>query len=264
MGPNRLLRYCFFLLMAAAIPVAVGGSGIADAVLERFSEMAPGGSLTGWTPMTFDKIEAHTRYTLVDDGGRTVLRADSQASASGLVRKLDEDPGAFPLLSWEWKVNRVIAKGDVTQKSGDDYPARIYVTFAENPEDLSFFQRTRLAAVRMVYGKTPPSAALAYVWGNRAPLGTIHPNPYTDRVQMIVVESGPVHLNRWRMHRRNIVEDFRRAFGKDPPRLSGVAVMTDTDNTGESATAWYGDIVLSKKTKNESGRSDGSGSISDF
>ncbi|BBO73679.1 hypothetical protein DSCW_10960 [Desulfosarcina widdelii] len=247
MGPKQLLRYGFFLLMAAAVPVAVCGSDKPDMILERFSKMDPGGAVTGWTPMTFDKIEAHTRYTLVNDGGRTVLRADSQASASGLVRKLDADPGAYPLLSWEWKVNRVIAKGDVTQKSGDDYPARIYVTFAENPEDLSFFQRTRLAAVRMVYGKTPPSAALAYVWGNRAPVETIHPNPYTDRVQMIVVESGPVHLNQWRMHRRNIVEDFRRAFGKNPPRLSGVAVMTDTDNTGESATAWYGDVVFSRK-----------------
>jgi hypothetical protein len=263
MEPKRLLRYGFLLLMAAAIPVVVCGSDKAD-ILERFSKMDPGAVVTGWTPMTFDKIEAHTRYTLVDDGGRTVLQADSQASASGLVRKVDADPKNYPMLAWEWKVNRVIAKGDVTRKSGDDYPARIYVTFAEDPEDLSFFQRTRLAAVRMVYGKTPPSAVLAYVWGNRAPVGTIHPNPYTDRVQMIVVESGPVHLNRWRMYRRNIVEDFRRAFAKDPPRLSGVAVMTDTDNTGESATAWYGDIVLSKKMGNESRSSDGSGSISDF
>lgn len=251
MGPKRLLRFGFSLLMAAVIPVAVCGSDKAGIILERFSEMDPGDVVTGWAPMTFDKIEAHTRYTLVNDGGRTVLRADSQASASGLARKVDADPGVYPLLTWEWKVNRLIAKGDVTRKSGDDYPARIYVTFAENPEDLSFFQRTRLAAVRMVYGKTPPSAALAYVWGNRAPVGTIHPNPYTDRVQMIVVESGPVHLNRWRRHRRNIVEDFRRAFGKNPPRLSGVAVMTDTDNTGESATAWYGDIFLSRKTENE-------------
>jgi len=264
MGLKVLLRYGFFLLLAGAIPVCVGGSDQADTVLERFSEMLPGDTVTGWEPMTFDKIESHTRYTLVDDSGTTVLRADSQASASGLVSKVNVDPATYPLLSWKWKVNRVIAKGDVTRKSGDDYPARIYVTFAEDPEDLSFFQRTRLAAIRMVYGKTPPSAALAYVWGNQAPVGSIHPNPYTDRVQMIVVESGPVHLNRWRMHRRNIVEDFRRAFGKNPPRLSGVAVMTDTDNTGESATAWYGDIVLSRRTENESGNSDDSGSITDF
>jgi hypothetical protein len=61
---------------------------------------------------------------------------------------------------------------------------------------------------------------------------------------MIVVESGPVHLNQWRSVRRDIVADFRRAFGDDPPRISGIAVMTDTDNTAASATAWYGDVVL--------------------
>jgi len=248
MGPNQLLRYGFILMLAAAIPAVVCGSDKRDFVLERFSEMDPNGAVTGWTPMTFDKIESHTRYTLVDEGGRTVLRADSRASASGLVRKMDVDPKDYPLLFWKWKVKRLIAEGDVTRKSGDDYPARIYVTFSEDPDDLTFFQRTRLAAIRMVYGKTPPSAALAYVWGNRAPVESIHPNPYTDRVRMIVVESGSAHLNRWRTYHRNIVEDFRRAFGKNPPRISGVAVMTDTDNTGESATAWYGDIGFTQET----------------
>lgn len=245
MEPKRFLRFGFCLLMAAAMPVAVCGSDKADAVLERFSEMAPGGAVTGWQPMTFDKIESHTRYILVDDNGRTVLRADSRASASGLIREVDLDPTTHPVLSWKWKVNRIIDKGDVTRKSGDDYPARIYVTFAEAPEDLTFFQRTRQAAIRMVYGKIPPSAAIAYVWANRAAVGSIHPNPYTDRVQMIVVESGSALLDQWQMYRRNLVEDFRRAFGTDPPRISGVAVMTDTDNTGESVTAWYGDIVFS-------------------
>jgi len=28
--------------------------------------------------------------------------------------------------------------------------------------------------------------------------------------------------------------------------ISGIAIMTDTDNTGESATAYYGDIAFKK------------------
>ncbi|MEA3468735.1 MAG: DUF3047 domain-containing protein, partial [Thermodesulfobacteriota bacterium] len=28
------------------------------------------------------------------------------------------------------------------------------------------------------------------------------------------------------------------------PMISGVAIMTDTDNTGGQAVAWYGDIVF--------------------
>ena len=70
------------------------------------------------------------------------------------------------------------------------------------------------------------------------------PNPFTDRVKMIVVESGAENLNTWVGQQRNIYEDYKQAFGEEPPMISGVAIMTDTDNTRESATAYYGDIVF--------------------
>lgn len=242
-GPGMLTCWAVILL-TALIPASIHGSDATGIDVGRFSGMTPGGDVPGWEPMTFDKIESHTRYTLVDDNGRTVLRADSRASASGLIKTVSIDPTDFPMLTWTWKVSNILAKGNVNQKSGDDYAARVYITFETDPETLSFLQRTQSAAIKWLYGKAPPSAALAYVWGNQADPESIHPNPYTDRLQMIVVESGPDYLNRWRPVRRNIVEDFKKAFGTDPPPISGVAVMTDTDNTGESATAWYGDIAF--------------------
>ena len=73
------------------------------------------------------------------------------------------------------------------------------------------------------------------------------PNAYTGRVKMIVIESGPSQLGRWIDERRDLRADYRQAFGDQPPTISGVAIMTDTDNTGESATAYYGDIVFESK-----------------
>jgi len=70
------------------------------------------------------------------------------------------------------------------------------------------------------------------------------PNPYSDRSMMVVVESGEKNLNRWLTEKRNIYEDYRYVFKDEPPMISGVAIMTDTDNTGESATAYYGDILF--------------------
>jgi hypothetical protein len=67
---------------------------------------------------------------------------------------------------------------------------------------------------------------------------------------MIVVESGASRLNHWVQEARNIYADYKAAFGKEPPFISGVAVMTDSDNTGESATAFYGDIIF-KKSENQ-------------
>jgi hypothetical protein len=61
---------------------------------------------------------------------------------------------------------------------------------------------------------------------------------------MIVVESGARRVGEWVEVERDILADYRRAFNEDPPPVSGVAVMTDTDQTGASATAWFGDIVF--------------------
>jgi hypothetical protein len=226
-----------------ALAFVAAAAGAPDALpVARFSALAAGGELVHWKPLTFPKIESHTRYALVHDGGATVVRADADASASGLVRELEVDLAAFPVLAWRWKVAGVLERGDVTRKSGDDYPARVYVTFAFDPERLSLFERAGFEAAKLVYGEYPPTAALSYIWESRAPVGRVVPNPYTSRVQMIVVESGDAKAGTWVDERRNLLDDYRRAFGEDPPKVSGVAIMTDTDNTGETATAWYGDI----------------------
>lgn len=227
--------FCSGLVLAVAPqPMVVG----------RFSAMSPGDAVAGWESMTFSKIDRHTLYSVVELDGKTVLRADSNASASGLIKKIDVDPMQYPLLTWEWRVANILTKGDVRTKAGDDYAARIYITFSETADRLPLYQRVKRAAIEMLYGVAPPSAAIAYIWANHAEVDSVYPNAYTDRCRMIVVESGPVHLNQWRSVRRDIVADFRRAFGDDPPRISGIAVMTDTDNTAASATAWYGDLVL--------------------
>ena len=69
-------------------------------------------------------------------------------------------------------------------------------------------------------------------------------SPRTDRVRKIVLEAGPQHLGQWRHHRRDLVADFQRAFGEAPGDVLGVALMTDSDNTRSTATAWYGDIHM--------------------
>ncbi len=148
-----------------------------------------------------------------------------------------------------WKISNILQKADVHTKEGDDYPARLYITFEYDSSRVGFFEKFKFDTIRLFYGRYPPLAALNYIWESKAPVGTIIPNAYTSRVRMIVVESGPEKLNEWVHEERNIYEDYRKAFGEDPPTISGVAIMTDTDNTGESATAYYGDIVFKKKSE---------------
>jgi hypothetical protein len=198
----------------------------------------------GWAPLTFVKIPRHTRYAVVDEDGRPALKAQSDRAASGLIHALKADARRLPLLRWRWKVENTLSKGDVTRKAGDDYPARIYVAFAYDPARAGLAQRIKYEAVRLIYGAYPPHAGLNYIWDTRAPVGTTVPNPFTDRVRMIVVESGETNLRQWREYERNVYQDYKRAFGEEPPMISGIAVMTDTDGTQESAVAYYGEISL--------------------
>ena len=199
-----------------------------------------------WKPLTFKKIERHTAYTLVEDNSTAVVRAEAEASASGLTREIKINPKEYPIMQWQWKVSNILEKGSVYQKDGDDYPARIYITFEYDSSKLGFFEKVKYEAVRLLYGQYPPLGAINYIWESKTPIGTMVPNPYTDRVRMIVVESGEEKLNQWVREERNILEDYRKAFGQEPPMISGVAIMTDTDNTAEKAIAYYGDILFKK------------------
>jgi hypothetical protein len=219
------------------------------AVIEvgKFSAEAEGNVLpANWKPLTFKKMERHTTYSLIKDDAIVVVKAEAEASASGLVREIKINPKEYPVVQWRWKVNNILKKGDVNRKKGDDYPARIYITFEYDASKVSFFEKVKYEGSKLLYGQYPPLAAINYIWESKAPIGTMVPNPYTDRVKMIVVESGEEKLHQWVGEERNLFEDYKKAFGDEPPMISGVAIMTDTDNTGEKAIAYYGDILFKK------------------
>ena len=172
------------------------------------------------------------------------MRAESDASASGLIRKIRIDPRKYPVIEWRWRAIGVYENGDVSRKDGDDYPARIYIAFEYDPDDVGFFERAKFKAIKMIHGEYPPIGAINYIWASNAPNGQIVPNAYTDRVKMIVVESGGENTGTWVAESRNVLEDYKTAFGADPPMIRGIAIMTDSDNTGESTVTYYGDIVM--------------------
>jgi len=235
----RGLRWLAFgVLLAAA-------DGRAAPLVPAFSSQQAGTQVPqGWEPLSFRKGRTPTSYALVNDEGTLVLKANAQSSASALVHRLHVDPKEFPTLRWRWRIAHVLSGSDIARKNGDDYPARVYVTFDLDPKRASLGERMRHKVAQAAFGKDLPYASLCYVWDNKSAVGTIVPNAYTANVRMIVVRSGAARAGQWIAEERNLLEDYRAAFGSDPPPLSGVAIMTDTDDTGESATAWYGDISL--------------------
>ena len=196
----------------------------------------------GWERIRFGENDASTQYDLVRADSAVVLRAESDNGASGLISRPTVDLEEYPVLEWRWKVEALPANADITEKTADDAAARLYVTF--DYDGLGLIDRLKLMLLRRVGYAEAPSRALNYLWASHHERGAVQASPYTDQIMMIPVRSGSTQVGTWVRERRNVLRDYRRAFGEDPPPVNGVALMTDTDNTGGRATALYGDIVF--------------------
>ena len=231
--------------MGALVLFCLGAGAVSPDVLRvgAFSTQDPSQETPDdWAPISFSDIDMRTRYDLVRVDSSVVVRARSEGGAAGLATKRRVDLTEYPILEWRWKVDGIVEDGNARTKEGDDYPARIYVTF--DYEDLGFVDRAKLTALRALGYDEIPTRALNYIWANRVPQGAFLENAYTDWVVMVAVRSGEQHAGRWVTERRNVLQDYRAAFGGDPPPVNGIAIMTDTDNTNGEATAYYGDIVF--------------------
>jgi len=238
------------LAVAGFFAVTLPGLLLAEspAVLEvgKFSAATEGSSLPdGWKPLIFKKVPRNTVYTLVKDSGVVVVKAVSAATASGLTKEVKIDPKEYPVVRWRWKVENLLKTGDVTKKEGDDYPARLYITFEYDPEKVSFGRKAKYKAGQVIFGDIP-IAAINYIWDAKAPQGLFVDNAFTDFSKMVVIRSGPQGVGTWMEEERNIYDDYKKAFDGEPPMINGVVIMTDTDNTKESAVAYYGDITFKK------------------
>ena len=210
------------LLAALLLPALPALPAMAETVpVGMFSA----GDLAGWEDKSF---KGQTQYELVPGPAGTVLQASTDGMASGRFKKIRVDLARTPVLNWSWKIEAPYRDIDESTKVGDDFPVRVYVVVERGPLGL----RTR---------------AINYVWASAKPPGSRWPNPFTGQAMMLAVDSGPAKAGAWVSHKRNVRDDLRAAFGDDVTEIHAVAVMTDGDNGGRRARAWYGDIFFSSE-----------------
>jgi hypothetical protein len=222
------------------IVLAVSGAIADDSVFLREDFR----SLENWKPLYFPKIKVHTKYSIEIEGSSHYLKAESNASASALVNVREINIYKFPKVRWRWKVSNVYKKAMPWSKEGDDYPIRVYVFFKYDPARLSFFEKMKYSAAKALYGEYPPDSTLNYVWASSIQAPYIMPSPYTDRARLITLEKGPSKAGEWVDESVNILEDYRKAFGADPPSTASLAIMNDSDNTGEKSVSYVGFIEV--------------------
>jgi len=238
---KHLTAACLFLFLLPAFPRGSAEAGEQTVLFrEDFS------TLDNWKPFYFPKIKSHSTYTIEQDGDKRILRAESHASASAIVYKDAFNVRDFPKVKWRWKIKNVYAKADVRSKDGDDYPIRVYVMFEYDPEKASVIERIRYGFAKSLYGEYPPHSSLSYVWSSKDEPETFIVSPYTDKAMMVLLEKGASKEGTWADEEIDILKDYKKAFKTEPPLRARIAIMNDSDNTGESTVSWISFIEVSQ------------------
>ena len=196
-----------------------------------------------WMTVTFDG-RMSTQYRPSEREGRVCVEAVADRSASALAAPIPNRTAG--LIEWRWWVDSLVPTSRLDSKDGDDYAARVLVNFAFGSDREGWFSGLKHSLAGDQHGGETPGSALSYVWSATDSLGAGSPSPYTDRVVIMVVDSGGDRLGSWRTHRRDLASDYRAAFGHEPPPVTSVAFFTDADDTGTSALACYGALQLGR------------------
>jgi len=196
----------------------------------------------GWAHQPLSKLKRDTVYTLAQEEGRAVLRGAADRSASAYVALLKPAADLPAALSWRWKTDALVPGADNRDKAREDAPLRVIVAFDGDPATLPEVEQKRFKRAKNLSGRDLPYAMLMYIWSDQVAVESLIPSAHTSQLKMLVVASGASGLGQWQSVRRNLAQDYRRAYGAEPGRVLGVAVMTDTDNTGAKAVGQYADI----------------------
>jgi hypothetical protein len=244
MGLFRSAGKVFFLLFAVLQLQACTAPVPAPGVRQQAESAADAGTgFEGWSHRTLPG-KRPTRYQVTQLEGRWVVKADADASVSLFRRNLRVETVDLGSIEFAWRVPELMAKADLTKRATADSPVRVVLAFDGDRSKLSQKNRLVFDLAESLTGEQPPYASLMYVWDTHVALETVIPGASSDRIRKVVVDSGTSQLKSWRIHTRQIAQDYRRAFGEEPGPLIGVAFMTDSDNTRSHAQAWYGAVRL--------------------
>jgi hypothetical protein len=196
-----------------------------------------------WRGAALRGVERQTAYARVVADGAPALRAESRCAASAQVLPADGiDLRRTPVLSWRWRVERGPDVPDEQRRAGDDFAARVYATFELEPGRATLLERLWHRLAESFYGEEVPGSAVSWVWTGRTEPGRRWESPYTPSARLVALRRGAP--GDWQTERVHVPRAYREAFGRDPPPLRGIALMSDADNSCQEAVAFYADFRL--------------------
>ena len=155
-----------------------------------------------------------------------VLHFVSEKSSFGLTKKINIDIKEYPYINFRWKVIELPENGDFRKKETDDQAAQLYVAFG----------RFRFTA-----------KIVGYLWENKVPQLTTGVGPAWSKIRIIVLQSGVEKTGQWIYEKRNIYNDYKDLFEKEPPNAKLISLYINSQHTKSKAESYFGEIYFSKK-----------------
>lgn len=174
------------------------------------------------------KVKGNTTWTLGSNENGNFIKAEAQGMGSGLGKEVKIDLSKTPIINITWKVEKDLAGIIENSKKGHDYAARVFVVKKTGSTALS-------------------NRAINYVFSSNNLINESWPSPYTKKSIDYVLSTTKNDFNKWVTVKANVKKHFKKLHGLEVNELSGVAIMTDTDNSKLNAIAYYQNIYFSSE-----------------
>ena len=174
------------------------------------------------------KVKGETTWSLSSNENGNFIKAEAEGKGSGLGKEIKIDLSKTPFINITWKIEKDLSGITENSKKGHDYAARVFVVKKTGSTALS-------------------NRAINYVFSSNNNVDDNWPSPYTKKSIDYVLSTTKEHLNTWVTVKANVKKDFMKLHGLNLKNLSGVAIMTDTDNSKLKAISYYQNIYFSEK-----------------
>ena len=208
-------------LVSVLLFAGVARAGDAVVIADFSSGVDARGVPQGWQ---IKEKSGKADFAVVKEGGRSVFRMRSANTSFSLQKEVSVDLKQYPVLTWKWMATKLPAGGDFRKSRTDDQAAQLFLAFSK-------------------------TQAIVYIWDTSAPQGMTGDAsaPFFMTIKAVVVRSGNAELGTWITESRNVYEDYKKFFGKEPPPVTGVRLQINSQHTGASAESSFGDVVFKKQ-----------------
>lgn len=221
-GQLRLLGYFIGTIVAGLCLLFMSPLGAAEEILVLEVEGSPGEAPPSGWELTTHHGSAGLATVREDIGPALKFYADK--SSFSIQKEIDVDLRQTPWLVWQWKVTALPEQGNFTNPNIDDQAAQIILGFSKRFWELR--------------------ETISYIWGNTFPIGTMGNTAVGDllpllQMKAVVVRSGKHDVGKWIVESRNVFEDYKQLYGKDPGTVVGVRIQINSQHTGAQAESLW-------------------------